>query len=96
MTAEGVRSHSSAQPKTSSSSSSEQNATVFLPPLPADDPLSLTMGEVRPESHGLGAALRSGVIGGVYLRQLLRPRRARMEGFSSGMGAPGETGRRVV
>ena len=79
MTAEGVRSHSSTK-KTSSSSSSEQNATVLRPPPPqADDPLSLTMeGEERPESHGLLAVLSSGVMGGVYLRQLLRPRRERM------------------
>lgn len=91
--ADGVRSHSSAT-WTSSSSSSEQNATVFLPPLLTDDPLSLTRdGEVRPEVHGLGSALSSGVMGGVHLRQLLSPRRRREVGASSDM-ASGWEGRR--
>ena len=75
MTAAGVLSHSSAQ-KISSSSSSSQKETVFRQPQSADEPLSLTTaGEVRPEVQGLGAALSSGVIGGVSLRQLLRPGR---------------------
>ncbi len=78
MKAAGVLSHSSAQ-KISSSSSSSQKETVFRQPPSADEPLSLTRaGEVRPEVQGLGAALRSGVIGGVSLRQLLRPGRVQV------------------
>ena len=94
MAAAGVRSHSSAQ-KTSSSSSSEQNETVFLQPLLTEDSLSLAIdGDVRPELHGLGAALRSGVIGGVSLRQLLRECRVRVVGGSSAMsGCKGVSGR---
>ena len=53
--------------------------------LPAD-PHSLAIeGDVRPESHGLGAALRSGVIGGVIFRQLLRWARVRIVTGSSDM-----------
>ena len=82
MTAAGVLSHSSAQ-KTSSSRASSQKETVFRQPQSGDEPLSLTTaGEVRPDEHGLGAALSSGVIGGVSLRQLLRP--GRVQGLAMG------------
>ena len=100
MAAAGVRSHSSAQ-KTSSSSSSEQNETVFLQPLLTEDSLSLAIdGDVRPELHGLGAALRSGVIGGVSLRQLLSVGRVSVLDGSSDMawrdsGSKSESGRMV-
>ena len=98
MTAAGVLSHSSAK-NTSSSSSPPQNETVFLPRLLQDEPQSLPPdGDVRPDVHGLGAALSSGVIGGVSLRQLLSVGRVSVLDGSSDMawrdsGSKSESGR---